>query len=128
MPKLVVHGATLRCSQGTATASLIVPPADQTLDQGHASATIADFLPIVNVPPFGLCNSPSNPQVASATAAAQGVLTPQPCVPAISGPWSPGASQVDQVAKPLLTSNSTCQCTWAGIVSIELPASDVDIE
>lgn len=48
--------------------------------------------------------------------------------PAIAGPWSPGAAQVHQLSKPLLTSNSTCNCTWAGTVSIEAPASDVDVE
>ena len=128
MPKLVVHGASLRCSQGTNPAALVVPAADQTLDQSHASATVMDFLPVVNIPPFGLCNSPANPQVASATAAAQGVLTPQPCVPAIAGPGVPGAAQVHQLSKPLLTSNSTCNCTWAGTISVEAPASDVDVE
>ena len=57
-----------------------ITPAGVVTDVGAAS-----------VPPFGLCTSMANPQVAAATAAAQNVLTPQPCQPVLS-PWSPGAT------------------------------------
>ena len=121
--KLVVMGAKLACSQGSAQSSL-------TVLQGLATAgdkplaTVMDFAPIVNIAPFAMCKTPSNPQVASATAAAAGVLTPVPCMPIPTGPWSPGSelSKVDDVK--LLTEDSTCKCQWAGEISITDTGTD----
>jgi hypothetical protein len=81
-------------------------------------ASVMDHLPIVNVAPFALCRSPSNPQVAAATAAAGGVLAPQPCVPVIPAPWNPGASDAQVGPFAALTDDSKCQCTWAGEIEI----------
>ena len=38
------------------------------------AANIMDHVPMVNIMPFGMCITPSNPAVAAATAAALGVL------------------------------------------------------
>jgi Domain of unknown function (DUF4280) len=70
-----------------------------------------------NVPPFGLCQSPSNPQVAAATAAAQGTLTPQPCMPVLS-PWAPGSAEVTIGDVAALDGSSQCSCTWAGVITV----------
>src|SRR5688572_9680900 len=94
MTKLVVNGAKLTCSEGVAPSTLIVLPTSGTDASEKPAATIMDHLPMVNIAPFGMCKAQANPQVATATAAAQGVLTPQPCVPVIPAPWSPGASVV----------------------------------
>jgi len=45
------------------------------------AATIEDFKSNVNVLPFGMCMSPSKPQVVAGTTAAMDVLTPLLCVP-----------------------------------------------
>ena len=58
------------------------------------AGNIMDNKPMVNIPPFGACMSLANPQVAAATAAALGVLTPVPCMPVIPAPWVPGAPTV----------------------------------
>lgn len=126
MPKLVVNGAQLRCSMGLAPASLAVLPSGFE-DDGQPIATVNDSRPMVNVMPFGMCRSMANPQVASATSAAQGVLTPQPCVPVTSSPWSPGSAQVSINDVAALTSNSTCNCQWAGVIDITNPGSDKDV-
>ena len=63
----------------------------------------------------------ANPQVASATAAAQGVLTPQPCLPMTTAPWSPGAPTTLVGGNPALTDSSMCLCTWGGQISIVSP-------
>jgi hypothetical protein len=73
-----------------------------------------------------MCQSLANPQVAAATSAAMGTLTPQPCVPVIPAPWSPGASVVTLNGVPALTSDSKCQCTWAGTIEVVDPATTVD--
>jgi len=85
---------------------------------GQPLARISDMVPMMNVAPFGMCTTPSNPQVAAATSAAMGVLTPQPCLPVITAPWTPGSAKVSAGGIPVLTSNSTCVCMWGGSISI----------
>lgn len=123
MARLVVSGAKLQCSMGTSTPSLKVLPDRHTDGDNNALATVDDYQPLANIPAFGMCQSTSNPQVAAATAAAQGTLTPQPCVPSTTAPWSPGNPNVTVNERPALTADSTCNCTWAGTISITDPAN-----
>ena len=85
------------------------------------AATIMDFAPIVNIPPFAMCTSLANPAVAAATTAALGVLTPMPCVPVPLGPWKPGAFKTKIGVFPALTSTSICNCAWGGTIKINSP-------
>jgi hypothetical protein len=80
-----------------------------------------DHLPIVNIPPFGACTSMANPTVASATAAALGVLTPMPCVPVTSSPWVPGVPTVLESGMPAVDSNCKLICQWGGVIQILSP-------
>ncbi len=127
MPKLVVNGAMMKCSQGLAPASLTVIPAMNDSDNVPA-ATVMDFQPNVNIAPFGMCQSTANPQVAAATSAAQGVLTPQPCVPVTTSPWSPGSSSLMIDNKKALTDDSKCNCSWAGTIEITNTGSTMDVD
>ncbi|NEZ55300.1 DUF4280 domain-containing protein, partial [Adonisia turfae] len=88
---------------------------------GPLAATIMDYAPIVNIPPFGMCTSLANPTVASATAAALGVLTPMPCLPVIPAPWVPGSPTVNINNFPALNNSSKCMCTWGGVITIMNP-------
>jgi hypothetical protein len=118
MPDIVAAGATLQCAMGTVPAPLnIVPGHTVTVDYRPAATTL-DFMPMVNIPTFGMCQSLANPTVAAATAAAFGVLTPMPCMPATASPWTPGSPTVTVSGRTLLGSTSTCMCTWGGTVSI----------
>lgn len=119
----VISTATLQCSFGVAPSALQVLPVNRVLVEGRPAATIMDMLPIVNIPPFGMCSSLANPTVAAATAAALGVLTPMPCVPAMAGTWVPGAPQTLIGGKPALASGSTAMCSWGGVVNITFPGS-----
>jgi uncharacterized Zn-binding protein involved in type VI secretion len=119
MPDLVVNGAQLSCTFGVAPSTLTVLPSGSIVQAGgQLMARIVDMAPMVNVAPFGMCTTPSNPQVAAATSAASGVLTPQPCVPVITAPWSPGSAKVRVGGIPALTSGSTCTCAWGGSIAI----------
>ena len=116
----VCMGATLQCSFGAAPSSLVVLPSNRTMT-GAPAATIMDHAPLVNIMPFGMCSSPANPTVAAATAAALGVLTPMPCVPATAAPWIVGAPTVLIGSMPALDNNSKLMCNWGGVIQIVNP-------
>jgi len=119
MPDLVVNGAQMTCTFGVAPSTLTVLPSGPILQAGgQLLARIVDMVPMTNVTPFGMCTTPSNPQVAAATSAAAGVLTPQPCIPVITAPWTPGSTKVSAGGVPALTSTSTCTCAWGGSIAI----------
>jgi hypothetical protein len=122
MAELIVSGAQMTCTFGVAPSALTVIPAGTLLlAGGQPLARVTDFAPMVNIAPFGMCTTPSNPQVAAATAAASGVLTPQPCVPVVTAPWTPGSTKVSAGGVPVLTSTSRCTCAWGGSISIVQP-------
>jgi hypothetical protein len=127
MPKLVVFGAMLRCSKGTTPSTLSVLPGTVSGDELNA-ATIQNHVPMVNVPPFGMCTTQTNPMVAAATAAAQGVLTPQPCIPILPAPWTNGAQIISIDGIPALTGASRCQCQWGGAIEVAQEGSTVEVE
>ena len=120
MAMQVCMGAMIQCSFGAAPSSLVVLPANRTLT-GTPAANIMNSAPIVNVPPFGVCNSVANPTVAAATAAALGVLTPMPCVPLVPAPWAPGSPTVLIANMPALNNSSKLMCAWGGVIQIASP-------
>jgi hypothetical protein len=121
MAQLLCNGATLTCSFGMAPGQFVVLPTSRVLASNNPAATIMDNIPMTNIQPFGMCSSPSNPQVAAATAAAGGVLTPVPCIPVTTAPWTPGSPTVLINGNPGL--NNTCQllCTWGGLITLTNP-------
>ena len=121
MAPLVVQGAMLMCSFGAAPSALTVLPANMVNASNMPAANIMDNKPMVNIKPFGMCMSLANPQVAAATSAAMGVLTPQPCIPVIAAPWAPGSPTVMIGKFPALNSSSTCMCNWGGVITITQP-------
>lgn len=127
MGQLVVTGATIQCSFGLAPGVLNVLPVNRVMGAGPPAASIMDSKPMVNIAPFGMCTSMSNPQVAAATAAAMGVLTPMPCMPATTAPWIPGSPTVLLGSAPALTNASKCICMWGGQISI-LMAGQVTVQ
>ncbi len=118
-----VATSQLVCTQGSAPGALAVVPSSGVTMEFFPAATVADTAPLVNIPSFGMCRSIANPSVAAATAAALGVLTPMPCMPATSGTWTPGAPLTLIGGVPGLTLGSTCICSYAGVVSITDPGT-----
>jgi len=96
-----------------------VLPINQTLTATvKPIATIIDIIPILNIPPFGTCISVANPMVIAATAAALGILTPQPCILDQVMPWSPASTKVKIRSNPAVIESSKTMCAWAGQISI----------
>lgn len=123
MPIQVVEGAMMSCTMGLGPPvplNCAVPPTMVTAG-GLPAANIGHSAPMVNIPTFGMCNSPTNPVVIAATAAALGVHTPAPCVPATTAPWSPGSPDVMIAGMPALTNDCMCMCMWEGEIAITNP-------
>ncbi|HEX2572926.1 MAG TPA: DUF4280 domain-containing protein [Polyangia bacterium] len=116
----VCMGAMLQCSFGVAPSSLVVLPTNRVMTTTPA-ANIMDSKPLLNIMPFGMCSSLANPIVASATAAALGVLTPMPCIPATAAPWTPGSTQVMLGHLPALDMNSKLMCSYGGVIQVLSP-------
>jgi Domain of unknown function (DUF4280) len=119
----VCMGANMMCTFGMAPSSLVVLPINRVITDQVPDANIMDHIPLLNIMPFGMCMSPSNPTVAAATAAALGVLTPMPCIPATPAPWVPGAVAplVLLGNQPSLDNISTLNCIWGGVITFVTP-------
>ena len=103
MAMAVRAGAMLKCSFGVAPSVLAVLPTNRVLN-GAPLATIMDYVPMVNIPPFGVCNCPANPAVV-----------------AIVAPWAPGSPTVTIGGFPALNQSCQCMCTWGGVITVTSP-------
>ena len=104
----VVNGAMCSCTFGVAPCPLMATSQQQALAVNMPVATISD----VTLATFGMCSSMANPTVASATAAALGVLTPTVLVG----------------GKPALNNTSKLMCAYGGVISVTMsPASTVNV-
>jgi Domain of unknown function (DUF4280) len=112
MSNLVCTGAALQCSMGTTPATFSA--SGQAVGAPTGAGVISDIGP-QSVPGFGLCTSMANPQVAAASTAG---LVPQPCIPVIAAPWTPGSTSVTLDGQPALDDASQCLCTWAGTITV----------
>jgi hypothetical protein len=112
MPIPVRDGALLSCSFGSAPGVLMVE-GDRT--GGKKPAASAD----TDLPRFGMCTSPNNPNVLTAIGETQGSLQAVPCEPA-PGEWDDAQGRTLTGAAPL---DSTCrvECAWSGIIEIRSP-------
>ena len=118
MGMLVINGAQLQCTFGAAPSVFSPTPGSMVKASKMDVGTIMDNVPMMNIKPFGMCNSTTNPSVISATAAAQGVHTPMPCIPVTASPWTPGSPTVMVGKKPALTDSCKLMCNWGGQISI----------
>ncbi len=117
MPKQACMGAMLKCSFGMAPSTLMPTP-KPVMTSNMVAANIMDHVPMMNILPFGMCQSMANPTVAAATAAAMGALTPMPCIPNTPAPWVPGAPTVLLCNSPALDNVSKLMCIWGGVIEI----------
>lgn len=116
----MVSGALAQCSFGTVPAPVNVLPDKRVLGCSRPVMTILDNKPLVNLSPFGMCSNPANPAVAAATAAALGVLTPMPCLPAAAGPWSPGCTKLLIGGAPAVDRDCKLFCAYGGMISFTI--------
>lgn len=119
MAEQVCMGAMLECSFGLVPSGLLV---ERNVLTTTPAANIMDNVPFKNIMPFGMCTSLANPEVAAATTAALGVLTPMPCIPVtVESPWLPGVLNVLIEGAPAIDRNCKLMCMWAGIIQVVEP-------
>jgi hypothetical protein len=111
MAVLVPTGAELACSFGDAPA--VFSASGENVAATTPAGVVTDVEP-ENIPPFGMCSAPANPEVI----AAQG--SPVPCVPVLT-PWAPGAVGVTINGATALDDESECVCAWAGFITVSDP-------
>lgn len=119
-------GASMMCAMGAAPSTFNATP-KMVMTGNMPAGNIMDFVPMLNIPPFGVCMSLANPTVAAATAAALGVLTPMPCIPVPVGPWKPGAPTVLVAGSPALNNTSTLNCAWGGVITFVTPGQFTEL-
>ena len=121
MAQFVVTGGLASCSFGTIPGTINATSQAVAMAEGKPMATIQDCQ-AANITSFGMCTSLANPQVAAATAAALGVLVPQPCTLVPAGTWLPAKPGVLIGGKPCLTNDCRLICAnGAGLVTIISP-------
>jgi hypothetical protein len=117
MPIQVCTGAVLECTFGVAPASFTASGEDVS---ATTPAGVITDVEKENIPTFGMCVSLANPEVAAATTAALGVLTPMPCVPVLT-PWVPGSLRVRVNGISALDDASECMCVYGGAITVTDP-------
>ena len=124
MATAVVSGASVQCTMGMAPGQLLVTSQATVLAGGMPAATVTDAAPMTNVTPCGLCTSLANPQVAAATAAALGVLTPMPCIPVPVGIWTCAGTPLIG-GQPALSTDATLTCAYGGSIRVVSPGQTI---
>jgi Domain of unknown function (DUF4280) len=120
MPQQVTTTAMMTCPFGLAPSNFVATPR-MVMSSNLDCGVITDNVPIMNIPPFGMCTSMSNPTVASATSAAMGVLTPMPCLPVFPAPWTPGVPTVLLGNIPAIDNTCTLNCAFGGVITFSTP-------
>lgn len=123
MSKPLLSGSKLTCSFGLKPAIFTVEPSDiRPKYNGVLLALQTDSVFKTNIPDFGKCISPFNPEFAA-------TKTPQPCLPEALIGWSNCKLFMKWNGLAFATENSTCLCSYLGSISSEKPAElNLDIE
>lgn len=105
-----VVGTLQKCAFGIAPSPMGVLPTARVMSSKKPVATMMDNAPFLNIAPFAMCTSPSNPAVAAAG------FVPQPCAPMMPAPWMMTSMRCMAGKKPLVTQGSCVMCMWAGMI------------
>lgn len=126
MPPLVSAGAMVSCSMAMPSVPVLLAttPKSTQVNVDTPAASVEDYVPLTNIPSFGMCGAIANPAVAAATAAKSGAFTPAPCTPAVNTPWAPGATRVKVGGQPALHSGCQAVCAWGGLITISSPGNE----
>lgn len=121
MSAIISAKAMMMCSFGVTPSTLQPTNCVGVMAQGDL-ANAMDCTP-ANIPPFGMCNSLLNPAVVSATIAAFGVLTPQPCTLVPTGMWVVNKPTIQIKSASALSMDAKLMCAYGGIIQFIMSPS-----
>lgn len=124
MTQQVCNGAALACTFGAAPGTLTVIPATGVMAATQPAATVMDYAPMVNVATFGMCMSPSNPQVSGRDGRGVGGADAAALHSRDVEPLDAGQSHRDDRGNAALTSTDMCMCMWGGQITITSPGQE----
>ncbi|MGB0919152.1 MAG: DUF4280 domain-containing protein [Holosporaceae bacterium] len=122
--QVLTLGTMLSCTQSLIPkmpTPLGVLPLPRTFTAKRPTAIKIDMIPFVNIVPFGMCKSPTNPMVIAAKAASLGAINFAPCIPAPMGPWKKFSKTVKAMKNNVLTMDSCLNCMWNGKITPVAP-------
>jgi hypothetical protein len=114
-------GAKLKCSFGSGPKDMVVLPIGMAMNAKTKPIGMQlDFVPMLNIPAFGNCNSPANPMNWK-MAGPVPVFVPSSCIPIPVMPWSPAGKKLKIGGNPALLESSKTMCAWAGSITVDKP-------
>ncbi|MFX3633293.1 MAG: DUF4280 domain-containing protein [Candidatus Pristimantibacillus sp.] len=113
----VVAGAVLMCNCGTQYSRLKMPLSHGVYIKGKAQMNVEDYIPNINIMPFGNCVNPSNPDVQNGRVDIEGVKK-APCIPKVTLPWRNGKVNKVIEGSAALLNDCTNKCTFNGDIII----------
>ncbi len=119
MSKAICTTSLLGCSSGLSPSPLMVLPVNGVSTCYMPAANALDHIPFLNILPFGLCTTTSNPMVAAAGGA------PVPCIPMTFQPWSNTATKVTIKGQPSLIDSSQVKCLWGGNITVKFATQQI---
>lgn len=118
MLRLVGMGSFVSCSRGVVATPLVVIPSNPVFLNTGPAACILDCKPFVNIIPFGMCTSQTNPAVIAAWGA------PVPCTPIPVPPMWITKRINTMLGVPILDEEGTTFCPLGGKISVKANQSD----
>jgi hypothetical protein len=113
--------AKVKCSFGSGPKDMMVLPIGMAMNNTtNPIATQMDFVPMLNIPAFGNCNSPANPMNWK-MAGPVPVFVPSSCIPLPLMPWDPAAKKLKIGGNPAMLESSKTMCIWAGQITVDKP-------
>ncbi|MOA12232.1 hypothetical protein D3C78_1322060 [compost metagenome] len=115
----------MKCSCGTQYSRLKTPFCHGVYIKGKPQMNVDDFVPGVNIMPFGNCTSLLNPAVQMGRVDINGVKK-APCTPKVTLPWRNGKSDKLIEGKAALLNHCTNMCAYFGTINIEDSGQNLD--
>ena len=121
MPMQVCMGASMMCTFGMAPSSLVVLPTNKVLTNMMPDANIMDHIPMVNIMPFGMCMSPSNPSVGRRHRRGAGCAHSHALHSGNPRAVDSGRDHRPDRQLPGVDNASQLMCTWGGVITFVTP-------